>query len=171
MTDTIDCVVIGAGIVGLAVARALAARGREVVVLESAEGIGTGTSSRNSEVIHAGLYYATGSLKARLCVAGNRMMVDYCRARGIPHNVVGKLIVATDESEIQTLRTLLDKGRANNVTLHWLDGAQAREMEPPASSTATSSCCRSRPTPRPMARCSRSTRQSWGERRPAMACC
>jgi hypothetical protein len=95
LMDRVDCVVIGAGVVGLAVARALALQGREVMVLESASAIGTGTSSRNSEVIHAGIYYPAGSLKARLCVQGKQMLYAYCAERGVGHRRCGKLIVAT----------------------------------------------------------------------------
>src|SRR5580704_1068529 len=93
--DQIECVVIGAGVVGLAVARALAARGHEVIVLEAAEAIGVGTSSRNSEVIHAGIYYPRGSVKAALCVRGREMLYDYCEQHGVPHSRCGKLLVAT----------------------------------------------------------------------------
>ena len=93
MAERIDCAVIGAGIVGLAVARALAMAGREVLVLEAADAIGTVTSSRNSEVIHAGLYYTPGSLKARLCVSGNRLLRAFCAERGVDFQMVGKLIV------------------------------------------------------------------------------
>ena len=96
--DQVDCVVIGAGVVGLAVARALALRGREVMVLEAADAIGTGTSSRNSEVIHAGIYYPQGSLKARLCVEGKALLYAYCAERGIGHCRCGKLIVATSQA-------------------------------------------------------------------------
>ena len=103
MTDTVDCVVVGAGVVGLAVARALALQGREVIVVEAANAIGTGTSSRNSEVIHAGLYYPTGSLKARLCVEGKEMLYAYCKERGVPHRRCGKLVVATSLAEQQSL--------------------------------------------------------------------
>src|SRR6478672_12117904 len=97
--DSIDCVVIGAGVVGLAVARALAQAGRDVVVIESHPAIGMETSSRNSEVIHAGLYYPTGSLKARFCVAGRDALYAYCEERGIGHRRCGKLIVATDDTQ------------------------------------------------------------------------
>ena len=97
--DEYDCVVVGAGVVGLAVARALALAGREVLVLDAAEGIGTETSSRNSEVIHAGIYYAAGSLMARACVEGKHLLYAYCRERGLPHANCGKLIVATDAAE------------------------------------------------------------------------
>src|SRR5665647_3781300 len=98
--DQIDCVVVGAGVVGLAVARALALQGREVMVLEAAEAIGTGTSSRNSEVIHAGIYYPQGSLKARLCVEGKDMLYAYCAERGIGHSRCGKLMVATNDAQL-----------------------------------------------------------------------
>ena len=97
--ETVDCVVVGAGVVGLAVARALALAGREVIVLEAAEGIGTETSSRNSEVIHAGIYYPKGSLMARTCVAGRRMLYAYCAEHGVPHRNCGKLIVATNDAK------------------------------------------------------------------------
>lgn len=113
--ERIDAVVIGAGVVGLACARALALAGREVVVLESAGSIGTGTSSRNSEVIHAGIYYPTGSLKARACVEGKQALYAYCESHGVEHRRCGKLIVATDESQLPALRALRDKAAANGV--------------------------------------------------------
>ena len=97
--EWVDCVVVGAGVVGLAVARALALAGREVIVLDAAEGIGTETSSRNSEVIHAGIYYPAGSLMARFCVAGRKVLYAYCAERGVPHAKCGKLIVATNAEE------------------------------------------------------------------------
>ena len=97
--DKVDCVVVGAGVIGLAVARKLAQAGREVIVLEAAEGIGTVTSSRNSEVIHAGIYYKAGSLMARMCVSGKQALYAYCRDHGIPHRNCGKLIVATTPTE------------------------------------------------------------------------
>ena len=101
--DKVDCVVIGAGVIGLAVARRLAQSGREVIVLEAAEGIGTVTSSRNSEVIHAGIYYKAGSLMARMCVAGKHALYRYCSEHGIPHRNCGKLIVATTPTETEKL--------------------------------------------------------------------
>ena len=100
MTDQVDCVVVGAGVVGLAVARALALQGREVMVLEAADAIGTGTSSRNSEVVHAGLYYPTGSLKALLCVQGRDLLYTYCAEHGVPHRRCGKLLVATSPEQL-----------------------------------------------------------------------
>ena len=129
--DQVDCVVIGAGVVGLAVARALALQGREVMVLEAAEAIGTGTSSRNSEVIHAGIYYPAGSLKARLCVQGKALLYDYCEARGIGHRRCGKLIVATSEAEVPELAGIIAKAAANGVNdLVLLTREQARALEP-----------------------------------------
>src|SRR3954462_11371145 len=103
MTERVECVVIGAGVIGLAVARALALSGREVWVLEAAEGIGTGASSRNSEVTHSGVYYPAGSRKWRVGVEGKMMLYEYCRERGIPHSRLGKLIVASDEDEVPVL--------------------------------------------------------------------
>ena len=129
--DKLDCVVIGAGVVGLAVARALALQGREVMVLEAADAIGTQTSSRNSEVIHAGIYYPQGSLKARLCVQGRQMLYAYCEARGIGHRRCGKLIVATHEAQQAQLQAIQAKAAANGVTdLVLLTREQAVTMEP-----------------------------------------
>src|SRR5215831_1201458 len=108
--EDVDCVVIGAGVVGLAVARALALSGREVIVLEAAEGIGTETSSRNSEVIHAGIYYPKGSVMALSCVAGRRLLYAYCDSHGVPYRNCGKLIVATNAAESDKLGEI--KGRA-----------------------------------------------------------
>ena len=129
--DEFDCVVIGAGVVGLAVARALALLGREVLVLEAVGAIGTGTSSRNSEVIHAGIYYPQGSLKARLCVAGKQQLYAYAAERGVPHRRCGKLIVATSPAQVGELEAIVAKARANGVDdLAILDAAQARALEP-----------------------------------------
>jgi L-2-hydroxyglutarate oxidase LhgO len=127
--DHIDAVVIGAGVVGLAIARELALRGHETLILEAAAGIGQGASSRNSEVIHAGLYYPRGSLKARLCVAGRERLYGFCRERGIVHRRCGKLIVA-DRTQLPALEQLNANASANGVQLEWLDGAQARALEP-----------------------------------------
>ena len=129
--DQVDVVVIGAGVVGLAVARALALQGREVMVLEAADAIGTGTSSRNSEVIHAGIYYPQGSLKARLCVQGKSMLYTYCAERGIGHQRCGKLIVATQAAQVPELQAIIAKAAANGVDdLALLSGEQARALEP-----------------------------------------
>ncbi|MBX6321231.1 MAG: NAD(P)/FAD-dependent oxidoreductase [Rhodospirillaceae bacterium] len=131
MTETVECVVVGAGVIGLAVARALALTGREVVILEAAQGIGTETSSRNSEVIHAGIYYPTGSLKARLCVAGRRRLYAYCAARGIEHRRLGKLIVATGEAQRAELLRLQARAAANGVEdMALLDAAALKRLEP-----------------------------------------
>lgn len=129
--DRIECVVVGAGVVGLAVARALARVGRQVLVLEAESAIGTGTSSRNSEVIHAGIYYAPGSLKAQLCVAGRRALYDYCAARGIPHRKLGKFIVGTEPQHAARLDALLANALANGVEgIDWIDVALASAAEP-----------------------------------------
>jgi L-2-hydroxyglutarate oxidase LhgO len=131
VAEIADVAVVGAGVVGLAVARALARRGREVLVLEGAGAIGTGISARSSEVIHAGLYYPTGSLKARACVAGRRAVYEYCAARGVAHRRLGKLVVATTSAELGALDDLLARGRANGVDdLRLLDGDEARAFEP-----------------------------------------
>src|SRR5882724_3065846 len=135
--ETVDCVVIGAGVIGLAVARALAIAGREVVVLEAAEGIGTETSSRNSEVIHAGIYYAKGSLMARSCVAGRRLLYAYCDAHGVPYRNCGKLIVATNETESDKLAEIKGRAEANGVEgMRLLTAEQAMKMEPNLLCTA-----------------------------------
>jgi L-2-hydroxyglutarate oxidase LhgO len=129
--ERVECVVVGAGVIGLALARTLALRGREVVVLEAEDRIGTGISSRSSEVVHSGIYYPQGSLKARLCVEGRRALYAYCEARGVAHRRCGKLIVATDPSQVEGLRALRAKGEANGVEgLAWHDGAAARALEP-----------------------------------------
>jgi len=129
--DRVDAVVVGAGAVGLAVARELALRGRETIVLEATTGIGNGTSSRNSEVIHAGLYDAPTSLKARLCVAGRRLLYPYCEARGVGHRRCGKLVVAATPAQVELLRALERRALANGVEgLRWLSGAEARDLEP-----------------------------------------
>ncbi len=129
-TETVDCVVLGAGVIGLACARALALAGREVLLLDAADAIGTGTSSRNSEVIHAGIYYPTGSLKARLCVEGRERLYAYCAERGVPHARLGKLIVAADEAELPTLGAIQAKAAANGVELLPLSSSAARALEP-----------------------------------------
>ena len=137
MSERIDCIVVGAGVVGLAVARALALAGREVLVLEAAEGIGTETSSRNSEVIHAGIYYPAGSLMARTCVAGKHALYSYCAERGVPHRNCGKLIVATSEDESAQLAGIQQRAAANGVPdLRMLSAAEAVALEPNLRCTA-----------------------------------
>ena len=129
--DRIQTVVLGAGVVGLAVARQLALEGREVLLLEAADAFGTGTSSRNSEVIHAGIYYPQGSLKAKLCVQGRHQLYDYLQQNGIAHQRCGKLIVATQESQVATLEAIQAKAHANGVTdLVRIDAKTAQSMEP-----------------------------------------
>jgi L-2-hydroxyglutarate oxidase LhgO len=129
--ERIDCVIVGAGVIGLAIARRLAQAGREVIVLEAAEAIGTVTSSRNSEVIHAGIYYKAGSLMARMCVAGKHALYDYCNDHGIPHRNCGKLIVATSAKETERLGSIRAHAEANGVLdMQILSGAAARALEP-----------------------------------------
>jgi L-2-hydroxyglutarate oxidase LhgO len=135
--DKVDAVVVGAGVVGLAVARALARRGLETLVLEQDSGIGTGISARNSEVIHAGIYYPRDSLKARLCVRGKALLYAHCERHGVPHRRCGKLIVATAAAQQAELQRLRAAGQANGVDdLVLLDGAAARAMEPALQCTA-----------------------------------
>jgi L-2-hydroxyglutarate oxidase LhgO len=127
----VDCIVIGAGVVGLATARALARAGREVFILESERQFGMHTSSRNSEVIHAGIHYEPNSLKARLCRAGRDLLYRYCAERGIPHRRCGKFTVATSPGQLATLEKIESNARANDVLdLKWLDQAEARRAEP-----------------------------------------
>jgi L-2-hydroxyglutarate oxidase LhgO len=129
--ERIECAVIGAGVVGLAIARALALSGREVLVLEAREAIGTGISSRNSEVIHAGMHFATGSLKARFCVSGNAMLRRFATSHNVPFRMVGKLIVAVDADEERALTKLFRLGCANHVAgLQLVSRAEAMQMEP-----------------------------------------
>jgi L-2-hydroxyglutarate oxidase LhgO len=129
--DEVEAVVIGAGVIGLAAARALALAGREVIVLEKAYTIGFETSSRNSEVIHGGLYYPKGSLKATACVEGRQRLYKYCEEHGVPHAALGKLIVATSEDEIPGVEKIEAAAKANGVdNLEWLSVAEAQRMEP-----------------------------------------
>ena len=129
--DSVDTIVIGAGVVGLAVSRALAMRGREVLVLEGESAIGTVTSARNSGVIHAGLYYRPGSLKARFCVAGRAMLYDYAAQRGVAHRRTGKLVVATDPGQIAALHALKDNAERNGVAgIRLLTPSEAAAIEP-----------------------------------------
>ena len=130
-TFDLDVVVIGGGVIGLAVARQLALAGREVTLLEAEAQLGTHTSSRNSEVIHAGIYYPSGTLKAGLCVRGKELLYVYCAANDVPHRRVGKLIVATRDDELGVLESLLSQARENGVhDLEWLDARQIHELEP-----------------------------------------
>lgn len=126
-----DTIVAGAGVVGLAIARELALRGQSVIVLDKAPSAGTETSSRNSEVIHAGIYYPQGSLKARLCVEGKHLLYDYCASHGVEARRVGKLIAATSPAEEEKLSTIAALAKANGVPdLMWLTPAEAAELEP-----------------------------------------
>jgi L-2-hydroxyglutarate oxidase LhgO len=135
--ETVDCVVVGAGVVGLAVARALALVGREVLILDAAEGIGTETSSRNSEVIHAGIYYPAGSLMARFCVAGRRMLYAYCAEKGLPHRNCGKLIAATNAQEDDMLAGIKRRAEVNGVEgMQVLTAAEASALEPHLNCTS-----------------------------------
>ena len=157
--DKVDCVVVGAGVIGLAVARRLAQAGREVIVLEATEGIGTITSSRNSEVIHAGIYYRAGSLMAQMCVSGKRALYQYCRDHGIPHRNCGKLIVATTPSETEKLQSIRAHAEANGVDdLQLLTGEAARSLRTATSASARSTAGRTsatmrRSTSSPQGRC------------------
>ena len=129
--DSVECAVIGAGVVGLATARALALAGHEVVILEAEDAIGTHTSSRNSEVIHAGIYYPKDSLKARACVAGRQRLYEYCATHGVPHRRCGKLIVATNDAQVSELKGIQNKARENGVDdVVEIPATQAMRMEP-----------------------------------------
>lgn len=135
--DKVDTVVIGAGVVGLAIARTHARAGREVLILEAAEAFGTGISARNSEVIHAGLYYPPGSLKARLCARGRTLLYAYCAERGIDHRRCGKLIVATHPDQHATLDCIAESARRNGVTtLRHVSAQEACTIEPALQCTA-----------------------------------
>lgn len=135
--ERVDAVVVGAGVVGLAVAQALALAGREVTVLEAADAIGTETSSRNSEVIHAGIYYPAGSLKARLCVQGRDQLYAFCAEHGVPHARPGKLIVAVDDTQQDKLRGYQASAEANGAgRLTWVDRATLRRLEPDVEGVA-----------------------------------
>ena len=133
----VDCVVVGAGIIGLATARRLAQSGLEVLILEAEGEIGSGVSARNSEVIHAGIYYPTGSLKAQLCVAGRRKLYEYCSTHGVTARAVGKLVVATSEAQMPALHALMRQAKANGVDdLDLLSADEAKRMEPALSCIA-----------------------------------
>lgn len=134
--DHVECVVVGAGIIGLAIARRLARDGREVIVLESEDDIGTVTSSRNSEVIHAGIYYPRDSLMARFCVSGRMALYRYCQEHGVAHRRCGKLIVATTDEERERLASIAERARMNGVSdLKTLSAAEARALEPALNCT------------------------------------
>jgi len=123
--------VIGAGVVGLAIARAAALKGHDVIVADAADAIGTGVSSRNSEVIHAGMYYPSGSLRAKHCPRGSRMLYDFCETHGVPHRRCGKLIVATNDAERSKVESIHQQGLANGVEgLTMISGEAARKLEP-----------------------------------------
>ena len=129
--DKVDVIVIGAGVVGLAVAAELAKTGKEVVVLEQHDAIGTETSSRNSEVIHAGIYYPQGSLKAQFCVRGKELLYRYCNDRNIPFSQCGKIIVASKEVQVPVVTEYIQKAKANGVgDLRWIEAAEVAELEP-----------------------------------------
>ena len=129
--EQVDCVVIGAGVVGLAVAREMALQGRETILLERENAFGTISSARNSEVIHAGIYYPKDSLKAKLCVQGNRLLYEYCRDHQVATQPYGKLIVASDEAQIDDLRAILYKAQNNGVPeIKFISGEEAKALEP-----------------------------------------
>ena len=129
--DQVDCVVVGAGVVGLAVAREMALQGRETILLEREDSFGTISSARNSEVIHAGIYYPKDSLKAKLCVAGNRLLYEYCRSHQVSTQPYGKLIVAADSSQLDDLQAILYKAQNNQVPdIKMISGEQAKLLEP-----------------------------------------
>ncbi len=131
MTEMVECVVVGAGVIGLAIARALALNGHEVLVLEAESAFGTHTSSRNSEVIHAGIYYPTNSLKAQTCVQGKVLLYEYCRQRGINHQQIGKLIVATGADQFEILKGYQAQGQLNGVEgLELLSEEKLHQLEP-----------------------------------------
>ena len=134
--DTVDIAVIGAGVVGLAVARAFAILGRETLILEAHAQFGTQTSSRNSEVVHAGIYYPRGSLKARLCVAGRDQLYAFCARQGVGYRRCGKLIVATSELQLPELERIRAAAQANGVELSLLSRAEALKLEPEISCVA-----------------------------------
>lgn len=131
MSEQVDCVVIGAGVVGLAIARRMALAGREVVILEAEEAFGTHTSARNSEVIHAGIYYASGSLKARLCVPGKQALYRYCAEHDIRHRAIGKVVVACEDAQIPAMHHYMEQARTNGVDdLRLLTRDELAELEP-----------------------------------------
>ena len=137
MAERLDCVIVGAGVIGLAVGRALAMRGMEVIVVERSDLIGSETSSRSSEVIHAGIYYPKNSLKARLCVEGKHLLYEYCESHQVPHRRCGKIIVATTKAQLGTLTAYQRQALDNGVgELRWLGVDEVRELEPQVNAIA-----------------------------------
>jgi len=127
----VDAVIIGGGVVGIACALSLSRRGLDVLILEADSRFGSGTSSRSSEVIHAGLYYPEGSLKARLCVAGRKLLYDYCRSRNVPHRAIGKLVFASTDAELAGLQSIAERAAGAGVdSLRYLDASEVRRIEP-----------------------------------------
>lgn len=134
--EDVDCVIVGAGVVGLAIARAMAISGRDVMILEAEDAFGTQTSARNSEVIHAGIYYPAGSLMAQLCLAGKQRLYRYCAERGLPHRNCGKLIVATSADELAVLPAIAARAAANGVSdLRQISASETIALEPALSVT------------------------------------
>ena len=131
-----DVVIVGAGVIGLAVARALARDGRETLILEAADSFGTGVSARNSEVIHSGIYYPPGSLKAQLCISGRERLYEFCTQRGIPHRRCGKIVVATSPAQLDALAGIAANARSNGVLQAPLDRAALAALEPALSGVA-----------------------------------
>ena len=130
MTDKLDCIVIGAGVVGLAIARAMVIAGRDVIVLEAEAQVGVHSSSRNSEVIHSGIYYPDNSLKARLCVRGKQLLYEYCESHHVAYQRIGKLIVATNERDLDELHRLQEQAERNGVDdLRLLNSEEVHELE------------------------------------------
>ena len=130
MSEQVDCVVIGAGVIGLAIARRMALASREVDMPEAEETFGTHTSARNSEVIHAGIYYASGSMKATLCVPGKQALYRYCAEHDVKHRNIGKVVVACDEAQVPAMHQYMDQGRANGVDdLRLLSREELAELE------------------------------------------
>ena len=167
--ERVDCVVVGAGVVGLACARALAQAGREVIVVEAENAFGTATSARNSEVIHAGIYYPTGSLRALLCVRGKALLYDYCASHHVSHRRCGKLIVAQNDAEVAQLQVIEQRATANGVPdLQWLTRDEALALEPQLHCTARAAVALHRHRRQPRADAGAARRRA-GRRRDAGA--
>ncbi len=130
MTDT-DVAVIGAGVIGLAIAQRLSLKGKRVSIIEAGAGVGAETSARGSHIVHSGIYYTPGSLKATLCVRGKELLYSYCNKRNVAYKKLGKIILATTEKEVETLEHLKEQGEKNGVTdLQWLSAHEVHEKEP-----------------------------------------